>query len=199
MSAGRWGVVIAVLAVLALAGVAVYLKVRPAPVVVSSVTGHATVVEPSAAPPTASTMTMPPVEPPAATPAPAEPRASAAPSSRPRVVADVPAAKEVPAAKDVPAAKQVKLDQAVDVVHRHGVGSCQGRLVATAAGLQYETDRGEDAFTKPFAELEPLEVDYPKKNLRVKIRGGKTYNFTTKAANADDLVKFQQAVEAARQ
>jgi hypothetical protein len=85
---------------------------------------------------------------------------------------------------DAPVAKEVKLDQAVDVVHRHGVGSCQGRLVATPAGLQYQTDRREDAFTKTFAELEPLEVDYPKKNLRLKVYGGKTYNFTTKAPNA---------------
>lgn len=94
--------------------------------------------------------------------------------------------------------KQVRLDEALDVVHRHGIGSCQGRLSATPAGVRYETDHREDAFTRPLGELEPLEVDYQKKNLRVKVRGGKTYNFTTKDGNADGLLRFQQKVEAAR-
>jgi len=94
--------------------------------------------------------------------------------------------------------KQVRLDEALDVVHRHGLGSCQGRLSATPAGLRYETDHREDAFARPLGELEPLEVDYAKKNLRVKVRGGKTYNFTTKDGNADGLLRFQQKVEAAR-
>jgi hypothetical protein len=94
--------------------------------------------------------------------------------------------------------KQVRLDEALDVVHRHGIGSCQGRLSATPAGLRYETDHREDAFARPFGELEPLEVDYLKNNLRVKVKGGKTYNFTTRDGNADGLLRFQQKVEAAR-
>jgi hypothetical protein len=64
--------------------------------------------------------------------------------------------------------------------------------------MRYETAHREDAFARPFGELEPLEVDYPKKNLRVKVRGGKTYNFTTRDGNADGLLRFQQKVEAAR-
>lgn len=94
--------------------------------------------------------------------------------------------------------KQVRLDEALDVVHRHGIGSCQGRLIATPAGLRYETDHREDAFTRSFGDLEPLEVDSQKKNLRVRMRGGKTYNFTTKAPTAADLSRFQQKVEEAR-
>lgn len=93
----------------------------------------------------------------------------------------------------------VRLDASVPVVHRHRLGSCEGRLSATLAGLRYETDDKDDAFVRPFADLEPLEVDYAKKNLRVKVRKGKTYNFTTKAPKADDLAAFQQKVEAARQ
>jgi hypothetical protein len=93
---------------------------------------------------------------------------------------------------------QVRLDETLDVVHRHGLGSCQGRLSATPAGLRYETDHREDAFTRSFSDLEPLEVDYMKKNLRVKVRGGKTYNFTTKDGNADGLLRLQQRVAAAR-
>jgi hypothetical protein len=94
--------------------------------------------------------------------------------------------------------RQVSLDETLEVVHRHAIGSCQGRLVATPAGLRYETGHREDAFTRPFSELEPLAVNYLKKNLRVKARGGRTYNFTTKDGNADSLLRFQQRVDAAR-
>ena len=92
--------------------------------------------------------------------------------------------------------KEVRLDESLAVKHKHGVGSCQGRLVASTAGLRYETDHEKDGFTVPFSSLEPLEVDYLSKNLRAKVRGGRTYNFT--AENADDLLIFQQAVETAR-
>jgi hypothetical protein len=92
--------------------------------------------------------------------------------------------------------KEVRLDEAVDVVHKHGMGSCRGRLSATTAGLRYETDNKGDAFSAPFASLEPLSVDYLKKNLRVKVKGGKTWNFT--ADGADALLAFQKKVEQAR-
>ena len=92
--------------------------------------------------------------------------------------------------------KEVRLDERVDVVHKHGVGSCRGRLLATAAGLRYETDKPGDSFEAPFPSLEPLQVDYLNRNLRVKQRGGKTWNFT--ADSADALLTFQKAVEAAR-
>ncbi len=92
--------------------------------------------------------------------------------------------------------KEVRLDEALDVVHKHAIGSCRGRLVATTEGLRYETSEANDAFRAPFTALEPLRTDYQKKNLRVKLKGGKTYNFT--AASADALLSFQQAVEAAR-
>jgi hypothetical protein len=93
--------------------------------------------------------------------------------------------------------KEVRLDESLAVKHKHGMGSCRGRLVASTEGLRYETDHAKDSFIFPFSRLEPLEVDYLKKNLRVKVRGGRTYNFT--AESADDLLTFQQAVEAARQ
>jgi hypothetical protein len=92
--------------------------------------------------------------------------------------------------------KEVTLDEKVDVVHKHGVGSCHGRLVATLAGLRYEADKGADSFEVPLASVEPLRVDYLKKNLRVKQRGGKTWNFT--AESADALLVFQKKVEKAR-
>jgi PEGA domain len=92
--------------------------------------------------------------------------------------------------------KEVRLDERVDVVHKHGVGSCRGRLVATTAGLRYEADKRADSFDLPFDKLEPLELDYMSRNLRVKQRGGRTWNFT--ADGADALLAFQKAVEKAR-
>jgi len=92
--------------------------------------------------------------------------------------------------------KEVRLDEKLAVVHKHGMGSCRGTLAATPAGLRYDASEPGDAFTAPFASLEPLQVDYLKKNLRVKLRGGKTYNFT--ADSADALLAFQKTVEAAR-
>ena len=93
--------------------------------------------------------------------------------------------------------KEVRLDERVDVVHKHGMGSCRGRLLATTAGLRYEADKAGDSFEAPFPSLEPLQVDYLDRNLRVKKKGGKTWNFT--AESADALLAFQKAVEKARQ
>ncbi len=93
--------------------------------------------------------------------------------------------------------KEVSLDESLAVKHKHGMGSCRGQLAATPEGLRYETQHDKDGFTVPFSALEPLEVDYLKKNLRVKLRGGRKYNFT--AESADDLLVFQNAVEAARE
>jgi hypothetical protein len=93
--------------------------------------------------------------------------------------------------------KEVRLDEALAVKHKHGLGSCRGRLVATTEGLRYETDNEKDAFSLPFSSLEPLEVDYLDKNLRVKVSGERTYNFT--ADDADDLLTFQRAVEKGRE
>lgn len=92
--------------------------------------------------------------------------------------------------------KEVRLDEKLAVVHKHGVGSCRGTLLATPAGLRYDTADAGDAFNSAFGSLEPLQVDYLKKNLRVKLRGGRTFNFT--ADSADALLTFQKAVEAAR-
>ncbi|HEX9187671.1 MAG TPA: PEGA domain-containing protein, partial [Vicinamibacteria bacterium] len=92
--------------------------------------------------------------------------------------------------------KEVRLDERVDVVHKHGVGSCRGRLVATPAGIRYEADKASDSFDLPLASLEPVRVDYLKKTLRVKQRGGRTWNFT--GDSADALLVFQKGVEKAR-
>lgn len=94
--------------------------------------------------------------------------------------------------------REVRLDARVDVVHKHGVGSCEGRLEATPAGLRYVTSHPKDGFTLPFSSLEVFQIDYLEKRLRVKQRGGRTWNFTTKAETADALFVFHRDVEKAR-
>jgi len=94
--------------------------------------------------------------------------------------------------------KEVRLDESLAVVHKHGMGSCSGRLSATTSGLRYVADNKDDAFETGFDAVEPLTVDYLKKNLRLKLRGGRTYNFTDPQGSADALLVFQKKVEAAR-
>jgi hypothetical protein len=94
--------------------------------------------------------------------------------------------------------KEIRLKEAVDVVHKHAMGSCEGRLLADPQGVRYETTNRDDAFTLKFAEVEAFDVDYLKKNLRIKKRGGKQYNFTTKAENADPLFVFHRNVDKVR-
>jgi hypothetical protein len=94
--------------------------------------------------------------------------------------------------------KEIRLDQKVDVVHKHTMGSCEGRLVADPQGIRYETTNKNDAFVLKFSEIETFDVDYLNKNLRLKKRGGKQYNFTTKAANADPLFVFHRDVDKVR-
>ena len=94
--------------------------------------------------------------------------------------------------------KDVRLDATLDVVHKHRMGSCRGRLSATPQGLRYETSDRDDAFSASLTALEVFEVDYLKKNLRIKPRGGKTYNFTDPEENADRLFVFHHDVQKAR-
>jgi hypothetical protein len=94
--------------------------------------------------------------------------------------------------------REVRLDKRIAVTHKHGVGSCSGELVATVDGVRYVTSNAKDAGMVPFAELEQFDVNYLEKNLRVKQRGGRTWNFTDGNANADALFVFHRDVESAR-
>jgi len=94
--------------------------------------------------------------------------------------------------------KEVSLNAKIPVVHKHRMGACEGTLVATLYGLTYETTHDSDGFTLPYTQAEVLEVDYLQKNLRVRQKGGKTWNFTDKNATADALFVFHRDVEAAR-
>ena len=94
--------------------------------------------------------------------------------------------------------KAVVLESAVQVVHKHRLGSCEGRLSANPAGLRYAPTSGDDAFHAPLGGLETLAVDYEEKVLRLKLKSGKSFSFTTRAANADPLFAFHRDVEKAR-
>ena len=87
----------------------------------------------------------------------------------------------------------------MDVIHKHGIGSCKGTLIATPQGLRYDTTNKGDAFTVPLANLDQFAVDYLDKNLKIKIKGGKQYNFTDPQGNADHLFVFHRDVEKARE
>ncbi len=96
--------------------------------------------------------------------------------------------------------KEVRLNAVVAVIHKHGAGgSCEGRLAATVEGLRYVTANTNHAFTMPFSSVEIFEVDYLKKELKVKQRGGKTWNFTDRSDNADKLFVFHRDVTRARE
>ena len=95
--------------------------------------------------------------------------------------------------------KEVRLDATLAVVHKHAMGSCTGTLHATPQGLTYETTNKEDAFKAPLTDLETFAVDYIAKNLRVKIKKGKSFTFTDPDGKADRLQLFFDVVEKARQ
>jgi hypothetical protein len=88
--------------------------------------------------------------------------------------------------------REVRLDEEVEVIHRHGLGSCRGTQRATPSGIAFVAAGGKDSFEAPRVHLRPLEVDYLKKSLRISTTAGRSWNFTTDAANADALLVFQQ-------
>lgn len=95
--------------------------------------------------------------------------------------------------------REVRLNAQVAVVHKHGIGSCAGRVTAAPGGISYQTDNKKDAFAFPLRDLEVFEIDYLKKELKVKQRGGRTWNFTDKSENADKLFVFHRDVAKARE
>lgn len=95
--------------------------------------------------------------------------------------------------------REVKLNASIEVVHKHRMGSCKGRLIATPQGLRYDTTDKDDAFRSPLMDLDSFEVDYLEKNLKIKLKGGKSFNFTDPAGNADKLFVFHRDVEKARE
>jgi hypothetical protein len=95
--------------------------------------------------------------------------------------------------------REVRLDAMLSVVHKHHMGSCSGRLVATPQGIRYETTDKDDQFRSGLLDLETFEVDYLDKNLRLKSKQGKRYDFTDPDGNADRLFVFHRDVDKARE
>jgi hypothetical protein len=93
---------------------------------------------------------------------------------------------------------RVVLDARVPVVHKHRLGSCEGSLIANLHELRYETSEADDVMRLSFSNLERFAVDDDGRTLQVKERGGRTWNFTTRTANADPLLRFQREVDRAR-
>ncbi len=93
---------------------------------------------------------------------------------------------------------EATLDVRVAVVHKHRFGSCEGTLVATTEGFDYRTDH-KDAFQLSFGETERFEIDYLENNLRLKVRGGRTYNFESPSEDLDSLFVFHRDVTAFRE
>lgn len=94
---------------------------------------------------------------------------------------------------------EVKLRESISVLHRHMFSSCRGTLSATSAGLRFEANQGHDNFVASFGELDRFEIDYLKKKLSIKLRGGRNYDFTDPDGNADRLFVFHRDVEKARE
>lgn len=95
--------------------------------------------------------------------------------------------------------REVRLSASLNVVHKHRMGSCKGKLVATPQGLRYETTDKDDAFRAGLLDLETFEIDYLDKNLKVKPKGGKSFNFTDPDGKADNLFVFHRDVDKARE
>jgi hypothetical protein len=95
--------------------------------------------------------------------------------------------------------REVRLNATLAVVHKHRMGNCTGQLVASAQGIRYDTPDKDDRFAATLNELETFVVDYQDKNLKIKLRKGKQYNFTDPDGNADRLFVFQRDVDKARQ
>ena len=96
--------------------------------------------------------------------APGSPEPAAAPA--PAFVRGAPGAPAMPAASPsagpgapgMPAGGPI-IVAAIEVVHKHKLGSCRGRLSATATSLRYEPTRPGDGFDVPRTAVERLEAD----------------------------------------
>ena len=86
--------------------------------------------------------------------------------------------------------KEITLMAHIDVVHKHTFGSCKGTLSATPQGIRYDTSNTGDAFTSPLTDLVTFEMSYLEKNLKIKLKNGKLFNFTDPDGNADRLFVF---------
>ena len=67
-------------------------------------------------------------------------------------------------------------------------------LRASAEGIRFETEH-KDAFFVSFSELE--RIGFEKDKLKLKVQGGKSYNFVERNDNEDALALFHERVDEA--
>jgi len=77
--------------------------------------------------------------------------------------------------------KEVRLNASVAVVHKHGIGSCEGRLTATPGGIRYETDNQEGRVRLRVEGPRDLRDRLPEEGTEGEAARGKTWNFTDKS------------------
>jgi hypothetical protein len=111
-----------------------------------------------------------------------------------------PAAPKTPPRSSTPAQAPApaRLDASVPVVHKHRFGDCEGTLRAAAGTLTYATTHAEDGFRIAFSEIDAFDLDAAENNLRVRRRGGRTWNFTTRGDTAPALAAFHREASRAR-
>jgi hypothetical protein len=133
-----------------------------------------------------------PAVPVAGTPPPAAPAAAPGGAGTPRT-AD-PGTATQPAEPSAPA----RLDATVPVVHKHRFGSCEGTLRAAQGTITYTTSNRDDGFRLAIGEIDEFELDDDRRGLRVRKRGGRTWNFEPRGTNPASLIAFHREVERVR-
>ena len=134
---------------------------------------------------------------------PAVPVAETPPPSNPAARPGAPAsggppATATPGAPPAESAVPARLDASVPVVHKHRFGSCEGTLRATPGALTYSTSNRDDGFRLGMGEIDEFDLDDQRRGLRVRKRGGRTWNFEPRGTTAASLVAFHREVERAR-
>ena len=136
--------------------------------------------------------------PPAGAPVPPDADPAPAPSVPPAAKPRVEEAKGAPPPAAPASLAPSRLEAAVVVVHKHRFGDCEGTLRAVPGTLTYSTSHKEDGFRLSFAEVEEFALDAEKKTLRIRRRGGRTWNFTTPGESGTALAAFHRDATRAR-
>jgi len=95
------------------------------------------------------------------------------------------------------ALKAVRLNETLEVIHKHGFGSCRGRLSASPEGVAFASTDPRHSFKVPLADIKEIHAEYLRKNLQIRLSDGRKFNFTTDDDNADALITFEQKVSKA--
>jgi hypothetical protein len=94
--------------------------------------------------------------------------------------------------------REIKLDEKLEVVHKHAIGSCKGSLTASPEGVRYSPAEGDHGFSVTLPAVDGIDVDYLATSLRLNAQG-RTLNFTPVDGNAERLLIFQTNVRKARE